>query len=366
MPSAPSVAAPQQQPAQEAQIFRTFLQLRRQQRTKVLAEAQHEADTSSASEAALVFALDRAQFLAEQLQHFGELSAGGESQPTSGWNREDWKKRFAASEERLERRWKLREDLSEQRSQAQLALRRLRALVSLCELSHCQGIEGSPDSDSKGHCDDLASILRNCEAVLLSTAKRCPAAHASLEEQPTSGSDVFLDSVLSLLLKGEHLEAIKDDASSKRDVVDRTPSPAAPSDSPVVAEEEASLRRLLQDLTHHNEELKRELQEKRTKEARAAERKAKEEEVMLTASVLRRALAEGYEDLAKWHQEDLHAAASAAAAASQQKQVATLETFDGRERQDFRAQPESQSQDVQMVRLHRGVRSLDARLPRGF
>ncbi|CAE7947145.1 unnamed protein product, partial [Symbiodinium sp. KB8] len=275
------VASPRgSQALREADLFRTCLQLRTQQRARLLADTRRAGNAVEAADIALIFALDRTDFALQQLRSFKGSEALPLDTPVRFWEDRDWRARSTKSQQVLAQRRKLREDLDEQWSQAQTALNRIRACSTLC------GIAGEGSS----RCRDLAAILERCESALLQSTSKCGTAQ------------VFLDSVLPVLL-GEELRAQESGGLPGAD------------------EEEVRLRLMLQDLTHHNEALHREIEEQQRHHPKpensrdgctdgedfgavACTPHDGEDSLSVQAAELRTALAEAYEELSRWQQED--------------------------------------------------------------
>ncbi|CAJ1392056.1 unnamed protein product [Effrenium voratum] len=305
----------------EAQLFRTCLHLRRQQRQRLLSEALR-ASTAEANEAALIFAQDRVDFALQQATLLAkELPPDS---PLRHWDASLWSQEAQRSQRLLLRRRQLRQELDQQWSQAQLALNRLRALQSLATKS----IEpaGADEPKARGQ---LLALLQSCEQTLLKGTSQCDLA---AEMADTEGSDVFLESVVPVL-HGKTQGAVPEKRASSAS-----------------AEEEVRLRLMLQDLSDHNEALRRELQQCRetgvsnsSSEPTAAFLKHHNVDVHLDTpedaeeaaqalregTELRKALAVVYEQLARWQQEDPEAG----------KVLARLEGAPGSE-QERRRRPE--------------------------
>eukprot|EP00930_Biecheleria_cincta_P100790 TRINITY_DN92416_c0_g1_i1.p1 TRINITY_DN92416_c0_g1~~TRINITY_DN92416_c0_g1_i1.p1 ORF type:complete len:426 (+),score=100.92 TRINITY_DN92416_c0_g1_i1:46-1278(+) len=310
----------------EANVCRAFLQLRRQQRTRMLAEAQLEADEASAQESSLVFALDRADFLAEQLQKRSLELAGYRSEFPEPFDADEWRIGFEASEESLTQRWQTQEELREKRSQARLALRRLNTLLELCKLA-------GTDETGAGRCEDLASSLKHSEAILLAALKKSDEAHAQQDGEcrrhERSNSDVLLDSMLSLLLASQHPKPSEQPSALH-------PEPSCNHENSQdlsIHTQEEELRRLLADLSSRNETLRSELQEfeenglgkseaDETLQQQMADSSKRQDatfsyeeaDIAAMAAALRESLAEAYEELAFQQLQDEQTVATSAPA----------------------------------------------------
>lgn len=286
------------QALREAQLFRTCLHLRRQQRRQLLVNAMRTANAKDASEADLIFAEDRVDFNLKQLARLTK-------QPDStscGWDAHSWAAKAQRSQELLASRRRLHQEFDDQCSQAQLALNRLRSLISLAT-------RASADKNAAPRCQELIAVLQGCEVTLL---KGMNGTHEMSERSMaianTDGSSVFLESVLPKLLT-----SVEEDLSSDKDFGDDRN-----------AEEEVRLRLMLQDLKNHNEALRREMQElnkqaesssqgsKGTSEATSAtdcDSSEVEAPMLHEIAEMRLALMEAYQELARWQQEDPQASA---------------------------------------------------------
>jgi len=249
------------------------------------------ANAKDASEADLVFAQDRVDFNLEQLAHLTKHPDA----PSCGWDAQSWAAKSQRSEHFLLARQRLHQELDDQWSQAQLALNRLRALISLATKA----------SAENGACHDLIGVLKGSEATLLRGMNAGTQEMSDRSLATTDGSSVFLESVLPKLL------SIEEEISSDKDSGD---------DRNASAEEEVRLRLMLQDLTNHNEALRREMQElgkradsgsqsgsnKSSEPSSATDCDSSEIEapVLQEIAELRLALMEAYQELAKWQQED--------------------------------------------------------------
>lgn len=285
------------QALREAQLFRTCLHLRRQQRRQLLVNAMRTANAKDASEADLIFAEDRVDFNLNQLARLTK-------QPDStscGWDAHSWAAKAQRSQELLASRRKLHQEFDDQWSQAQLALNRLRALISLAT-------RASADGNVAPRCQELIAVLQGCEVTLLKGMSTHEMSERSMADANTDGSSVFLESVLPKLLT-----SAEEDLSSDKDFGDDRN-----------AEEEVRLRLMLQDLTNHNEALRREMQElnkqgesssqgsKGTSEATSAtdcDSSEVEASMLHEIAEMRLALMEAYQELARWQQEDPQASA---------------------------------------------------------
>ncbi|CAK9115786.1 unnamed protein product [Durusdinium trenchii] len=187
--------SPHCQALREAQLFRTCLHLRRQQRRQLLAEALQTANAKDASEADLIFALDRSDFYLQQLTRLTALPDA-----PFGWDASAWTAKAGRAQHYLVARRRLRQELDEQWSQAQLALRRIRTLMSFA--AKACAYEGAAGA----RCQDLAAVLQSCEVALLKGTNEMP----TIPVGPSETSSVFLESILPKLLSEDSTKATDD------------------------------------------------------------------------------------------------------------------------------------------------------------
>lgn len=306
---APMPAAEPAALAHEARVFRILHQQLRQQHAKAVSEARSLAEADEATEAELVFTMDRAQFAEDQLKTAWAREASGAGRP------EPWQLVKVAEAALLEQQ-QLRAEMDGHLQSSAETVSRLRVLRGLAGLS--------------GRGGGLASVLRRSEDGLLAAGRLRQAISARAAELQEASS---LCKLLPLLqaevetsgpsggrrtsaAEAEHVAgggggggqgrwllapAKPADFGGGRSTGSRAGSsqglPATERSLDALDErgEDPSLQHLLEELTERRTALRRELQEEGRRQEAAAASWSQD----AAAAALRGELAEVYEELAR-------------------------------------------------------------------